>query len=149
MGKGVESISSFSVCDAASVVEVLTLNITSVRCIICSPSITFGQSFASGDGGDSAREGEEPFGEQDGEDNGEVRKGLLLAEVEAEEGKDSLESNDGSFTGELGEREGLITGGDVLVEELVEVELSLLDILHEETSVSTGEIPTAVVTGGL
>lgn len=144
-----ESISSFSVCDAASVVEVLTLNITSVRCIICNPSITFGQSFASGDGGDSTREGEEPLGEHEGEDKGEVRKGLLLAEVEAEEGKDSLESNDGSFTGELGEREGLITGGDVLVGEVVEVAVSMLEILHKETTVSTGEVPTAVVTGGL
>lgn len=108
-----------------------------------------GQSFASRDGGDSAREGKEPFGEQEGEDKGEVRNGLLLADVEAEEGKDSRESNDGSLTGELGERDDLITGGEVLVGEVVEVEMSMLEILHEETRVSIGEVPTVVVTEGL
>lgn len=54
-------------------VVAFTLNVISVLWIICNPSTTFGQHSTGLDVRDT-------FGEDDGEDNGEVRNGLLLLE---------------------------------------------------------------------
>lgn len=75
-----------SVCDDASVVAAFTLNVTSVLWIICRASTTFGQHSSSTSSGVVGRE---IFGEEDGEDNGEVLNGLLLVDVVVEGGGSS------------------------------------------------------------
>lgn len=58
--------------------------------------------------------GDGTLGEEDGEDRGDVRNGLLLADEPLED-KDNLDSNGANLIGELGERGDLIGGGTVLV----------------------------------
>lgn len=79
VGSGVATGSSFSsVWEAASVVVAFTLRVTSVLWISWSPSITLGRS----SGGSGLGMGETTLGEDDADDRGEVRRGLLLAELQ-------------------------------------------------------------------
>lgn len=58
------------------------------------------------------RGGEGNLGEEDGDDRGDVRSGLLLAEEPLED-RDNLVSSGDNLMGELGDRGDLIGGGGV------------------------------------
>lgn len=96
--------SSFSVCEEASLVAAFTLNITSVLCIICNPSITLGCSGSLGLwGGEIVCD--ITLGDDGGDDSGVVSDDVFV----------DMDAGDWALVGvnlfdKLGDKDGFISG---------------------------------------
>lgn len=110
---------------------------TSVLCIICNPSTTFGQHSSGGSGLE---------GRVEGEDSGEVRSGLELAELDECGGGSS--SCCWSFSGDSG---GVLMMGEVLAVVIIWSGRRIGEGVGSETTglVRNGQLERLVVRRGL